>query len=91
MRELICGGRKDGVVLVDVSMDGGFLRNTVDECVIRVQDLASDLLDGLRDGGREHERLSLWSRRHHLHDTFNVFPETHVQQCITLVEYNLQK
>ena len=79
MRELIPGGRKDGVVLGDVSMDRRIFRGTVDEGVVLVQNLASDLLDGLRDGGGEHERLSFRSRGHHLHDAFDVLSETHVQ------------
>lgn len=88
--ELITGRRKDSVVLGDVGVDRGFLRDTVDEYVVRVQDLASDLSDSLGDGGREHERLSLWTRRHLLRDVFNVLPEAHIQQCIGLVEHDLQ-
>ena len=90
MRKLIPGRRKDGVVLVDVSMDGGILRSAVDEGMVRIQDLASDLLDGFRYGGGEHECLSLRRRRHHLHNAFDVLSETHIQQCISLVEHNLQ-
>lgn len=91
MRELIPGRRKDGVVLGDVSMDGGTLCGTVDEYVVGIQDLASDLLNGLGNGGREHESLSLRGRRHHLHDAFDIFPETQIQQCIGFVEYDLRK
>ena len=79
MRELIPGRRKDGVILGDVGMDGRTLCGTVDEYVVGVQDLASDLLNGLRDGGGEHESLSLRSWRHHLHDAFDIFPEAHIQ------------
>jgi len=78
------------MVLVDVSMDGRIFRDAVDEDVVLVQDLVSDLLDSLGDGGGEHKRLSLRSRRHHLHDSFDVLPETHVQKCITLIKHNLQ-
>jgi len=77
--DLVAGRGKDSVVLGDVGMDRGFLRDTVDEYVVRVQDLTSDLLDSLRDSGGEHEGLSLWTRRHLLHDVFNVLPEAHIQ------------
>ena len=79
MRKLIPSGRKDSVVLGNVSVDGGIFRDAVNEDVVLVQDLAGDLLNGLGDGGGEHERLSLWSWRHHPHNTFYVLSETHIQ------------
>jgi len=79
MRNLILSGRKDGVVLGDVSMDGGIIRDAVDEGVVLVQDLTSDLLNSLGDGSGEHECLSFRSRRHHLHDGLDFLSETHIQ------------
>lgn len=67
------------MVLGDVSVDGGFFGDTVNEGMVWVQDLASNLLNGLRDSSREHERLSLRCGGHPSHDVFDVLPETHVQ------------
>lgn len=79
MRKLVARGRKDGVVLGNVSVDGRFFVDAVDKGMVRIQELASDLLNGLGDGGRKQECLSFRSRRHHLHDSFNILSETHVQ------------
>ena len=90
MRELFPRGRKDSVVLGDVSVNGGFFRGTVDEGVVLVQGSASNLVDGLGDSSREHERLSFRSRGHHFYDSLDVLPETHVQERISFIKHKLR-
>ena len=73
-------------LLRNVLAGGADTTDTEEDVVL--QKVAGEHLDVAREGGREHEGLTLGSARHvlALHDTTNLGLETHVKHTIRLVE-----
>ena len=78
------------MVLRDVCMDRRIvIRDRVDKKMVLVQSLTGDLLDAAGDCCREQEGLSLGCFGEVARNGVDIIAETHVEECISLVEDEL--